>query len=278
MLAISKLWGKLALRYVTDVRRRRQFFMLRRIVVGSAILLIVIASVVAEFGSLATFAGLITAGIAVSLQTVILSGVAHFFFMGRFGVRVGDRVTIGNVTGDVIEIGLLRIYLMELKGNPRDLRPTGRIVVFSNSVLFQPSAFYKQFPGVNYIWHEVALTLAPNTDHRIAENRLMGAVESVYNKYKAEIEKEFESLNPTLHVGISPPKLEGRLRLVDAGLEYVIRYPVDNQKSAEIDDQITRKLLEAIEKEPSLKLVPTGTPEIQSAEPVPQPEASKPAA
>jgi small-conductance mechanosensitive channel len=276
MLLISKIWGKLALKYVTDVRRRRQFFMLRRIVVGAAILMIVIASVVAEFGSLATFAGLITAGIAVSLQTVILSGVAHFFFMGRFGVRVGDRVTIGGVTGDVIEIGLLRIYLMELKGNPRDLRPTGRVVVFSNSVLFQPSAFYKQYPGVNYIWHEVALTLAPNTDHRLAENRLMGAVESVYSKYKDDVERQYASLSPTMHVGITPPKLEGRLRLVDAGLEYVIRYPVDNQKSAEIDDQITRNLLEAIEKEPSLKLVPTGTPEIQAVEA--PPEASKPAA
>jgi len=193
-------------------------------------------------------------------------------------VRVGDRVTIGGVTGDVIEIGLLRIYLMELKGNPRDLRPTGRVVVFSNSVLFQPSAFYKQYPGVNYIWHEVALTLAPNTDHRLAENRLMGAVESVYSKYKDEVERQYANLSPTLHIGVTPPKLEGRLRLVDAGLEYVIRYPVDNQKSAEIDDQITRKLLEAIEKEPSLKLVPSSTPEIQFVEPDTRPESSKPAA
>jgi len=48
--------------------------------------------------------------VAVALQTVILSGVAYFFFIGRFGVRVGDRVTITNITGDVIEIGLFRIY------------------------------------------------------------------------------------------------------------------------------------------------------------------------
>ncbi|HEY8749750.1 MAG TPA: mechanosensitive ion channel family protein [Tepidisphaeraceae bacterium] len=278
MLGISKIWGKLALRYVTDARRRRQFFLIRRIVVGSVIVVILVASIVAEFGSLATFAGLITAGIAVSLQTVILSGVAHFFFIGRYGVRVGDRVTIANVTGDVVDIGLFRLYLMELKGNARDLRPTGRVVVFSNSVLFQPSAFYKQFPGVNYTWHEVALTLAPDTDHHLAEERLMGAVDAVYEKYKEDIERQYASLSPTLHVGILPPKLEGRLRLVDAGLEYVIRYPVDNQKAADIDDQITRKLLETIENEPRLKMVPSGTPEIQSADPVPKPEPAKPAA
>jgi hypothetical protein len=146
--------------------------------------------------------------------------------------------------------------------------------------LFQPSAFYKQFPGVNYTWHEVALTLAPDTDHRIAEQKLMGAVAAVYEAYKSDIERQYASLSNTLHVGIAPPKLEGRLRLVDAGLEYVIRYPVDNHNSADIDDQITRKLLEAIENEPKLKMVPSGTPEIQAAdvEAKPAPEPVKPAA
>src|SRR5439155_13646060 len=143
--------------------------LVRRIVIGSIVMLIIIGGVVTEFGSLATFAGLITAGIAVALQTVILSGVAYFFFIGRFGVRVGDRVTISGISGDVIEVGLFRLYLMELSGTKPDLHPTGRVVVFSNSVLFQPSAFYKQLPGSDYIWHEVAITLAPGSDYALAE-------------------------------------------------------------------------------------------------------------
>ncbi len=76
----------------------------RRIVIGAVVLINVIASVVNEICSLATFARFITAGVAVALQTVILSGVAYFFFIGRFGVRQGDRVTINGITGDVIEI------------------------------------------------------------------------------------------------------------------------------------------------------------------------------
>ena len=101
----------------------------RRVVVAGVVVLIVVVGVMTEVGSLATFAGLITAGIAVALQTVILSGVAYFFFIGRFGVRVGDRVTISGITGDVVEIGILRLYLAELAGKPTDLHPTGRIVV-----------------------------------------------------------------------------------------------------------------------------------------------------
>jgi len=266
LLGFSKIWGRVTLRYVTDNRRRRQFLLMRRIVVSSVIVIVIIASVVAELGQLATFAGLITAGIAVALQTVILSGFAYFFFVGRYGVRVGDRVTISGITGDVVDIGLFRLYLMELSGNGRDLQASGRIVVFSNSVLFQPNAFFKQLPGSDYTFHEVALTLAPNTDHEMAEQRLLNAVESVFEEYRPEIERQYEQIKDSLHLPIPAPKPQGRLRFVDAGLEFVVRYPVEIHHAAEVDDKITRRLLEAIEEEPKLKLVPSSTPKIQPAE------------
>ena len=158
LLGISALWRRATFRFVSDVRRRRQFLLVRRLLVGAIIVVIVVGGIVTEFSTLLTFAGLITAGIAVALQTVILSGVAHFFFMGRYGVRVGDRVTISGTTGDVIDIGIFRLYLMELAGSGSDLNPTGRIVVFSNAILFQPSAFFKQVPGADYGWREITLS------------------------------------------------------------------------------------------------------------------------
>lgn len=265
LLVISRIWQSATFRYVTDIRRRRQFLLVRRLVVGSIIILIMVAGFVTEFGSLATYAGLLTAGIAVALQSVILSGVAHFFFLGRYGVRVGDRVTISGITGDVIDIGIFRLYMMELGGKNGDFQATGRIVVFSNSVLFQPNAFYKQIPGADYNWHEVGLTLSPDSDYHLAETRLMSAIESVYSEYRETIERQHAHATDELHLQIAKPKAEGRLRLVDAGLEFVVRYPVEIRRASEIDDKMTRKLLDAIDKEPSLKLVATSTPKIQSA-------------
>ena len=265
LLGISNLWRRATFRYVTDVRRRRQFLLVRRLVVGAIIIVIVVAGVVTEFSSLATFAGLITAGIAVALQTVILSGVAHFFFLGRYGVRVGDRVTISGITGDVIDIGIFRLYMLELSSSHSDLQPTGRIVVFSNSVLFQPSAFYKQIPGANYVWHELALTVSPNSDYHLTEKRLMGAVQSVYEQYKEDIKQQHAAANQHIHLPLPEPKPQSQLRFVDSGLEFVVRYPVESRRAAEIDDRITRQLLDTIDQEPKLKLVPSGTPKIQPA-------------
>jgi small-conductance mechanosensitive channel len=255
LVAISTAWKRATFRYVTDVRRRRQLMLVRRIIVGAAVAVIVIASVVTEFGSLATFAGLITAGVAVALQTVILSGVAYFFFIGRFGVRVGDRVTVNGITGDVIEIGLFRIYLSELAGDGADLHPTGRVVVFSNAVLFQPSAFYKQVPGADFVWHQVALTLPPDADIRAAETRVTEAVDSVVAEYREAVERQNSSIRTRLHIPMEAPQTISRLHFVNGGVELVVRYPVNLRRAPQIDDRITRTLLEALAKEPKVQFV-----------------------
>jgi len=258
LLCISKAWKEITFRLVSDIRRRRQFLVIRRLVVGCFVILILLGGVVTEFGSLATYAGLLTAGIAVALQTVILSGVAHFFLIGRFGVRVGDRISIGGITGDVIEVGLFRLYIMELGGDHGSPQATGRVAVFANSVLFQPTAFFKQLPGADYGWHELALTLAPDSDYRLVETHLLKAVEQVYGDYRQSIEAQHARVGEAVHVQITPPHPEGRLRFVDNGLEFVVRYPVELKRAAEIDDRITRKLLETIANEPKLKLAAAG--------------------
>src|SRR6185436_857261 len=163
-------------------RRRKQFLLMRRVVVACIITAAVIMGWVNELGSLATYAGLLTAGLAVALQNVIVSIVAYFFLIGRYGLKVGDRVTISGVTGDIVEIGLVRLYLMEMTGAGDVVHPTGRIVGYSNSVIFQPSALFRQMPGADYVWHAATLILAPETDAQAAEARLMAAVNGVYEQ------------------------------------------------------------------------------------------------
>jgi len=272
-LILSELWKRATLRYVRDFRRRYQFLLLRRILLWFVIAMTIAFALATEIGSLATFAGLITAGIAVALQNVILAVAGYFFLIGRYGVRVGDRVQISGVTGDVIDVGLVRLHLLEMNGTGNYMQPTGRVVVFSNSILFQPTAsFYKQIPGTNFVWHEVSLTLAPESDIHLAESRLLGAVQKVYATYKDRIEREHRDMQATLSISTPPPAPVSRLRITKDGLEVVIRYPVELDNAAEIDDRITRELLTALGREPRLRLVGSG---IQAA---PAPAQENPAA
>ena len=252
LLILSHIWRRAAFHYVTDPRKRRQFLLIRRIVVGCMMAIVIAAGFVTEIASLATFAGIMTAGIAVALQTLILSGVAYFFFIGRYGVRAGDRVTVGGITGDVVETGLFRLYLMEL-GGINNLEPTGRVVVFSNSVLFQPAGFFKQLPGANYIWQQNSMKLPASADHIGVERKMMDAVNAVFGEYREEIDSQHADTGNMIHTQLPAPRPQGRLKTVDGGLEWVVRYPVPIQRATEIDDRMTKALLLATEREPGVR-------------------------
>jgi small-conductance mechanosensitive channel len=253
VLIISEVWRRATFRYLADARRRQQFLSLRRVVVGLALTLVVVFGLVSEFGSLATYAGLITAGLAVALQNVILAVVAYFFLIGRYGVRVGDRITLAGVTGSVVEIGLVRIYLMELAG--AQMRPTGRMVVLSNAVLFQPTAMFKQMPGGDFYWHTITTVFAATTDVADAEKRLAEAANSVYSKYRTAIEQQHAALQRFIDFQTALPQPEVYARLNIKGLECTVRYPVEPAQAASTDQKMLQALREAQSKAPELQLV-----------------------
>jgi small-conductance mechanosensitive channel len=253
VLVISEFWRRATFRYLHDSRRRQQFLALRRVAVGLALTFVVIFGLVSEVGSLATYAGLITAGLAVALQNVILAVVAYFFLIGRYGVRVGDRITLAGVTGRVVEIGLVRIYMMELAGP--QLRSSGRMVVLSNAVLFQPTALFKQLPGGDFYWHTITLTLAPNTDVDEAEKRLSEAAQSVYEKYRPAIEQQHAALQRFIDFQTAMPQPEVYARLSTKGLECTVRYPVEPAQAASTDQKMLLAVRQAQSKSPPLQLV-----------------------
>jgi small-conductance mechanosensitive channel len=266
ILLLSEIWRRVTFRYVTDIRRRRQFLALRRIVMGFCMGIVLILGFVSEFSSLATFAGFITAGIAVGLQTILLSVAAYFFLVGRWGIRVGDRISVAGVTGDVIDVGLVRLYLMEHAGTGVDLFPTGRIVVFSNAVLFQATTpLFKQLPGAEYAWHEVAVTLNPAGKINLVETQVLDAVNAVHADYGSELQRQLGATERRIDFHMKVPEPHGQLQYGDAGLEYVVRYPVALRQVSEVDDKITRKLLEILQQQAELQASVSGLPRIRAA-------------
>jgi len=266
ILILSEIWRRVTFRYIRDPRRRRQFLVLRRVVISFLIVVVLIVGFVSEFSSLATFAGFITAGVAVGLQAVLLSVAAYFFVIGRYGIRVGDRISVAGITGDVVDVGLVRLYLMELAGTGLDFYPTGRLVVFSNSVLFQAGTpLFKQIPGTEYAWHEVVVMIAPQGNHKEAQAKLVEAVNQVYSHYRHEIEHQHATIERRVDIQIAAPRPEARLQFADAGLELLVRYPVELRRAPDIDEEMTRHVLELIDTDQGLKSAVSGTPKIRSA-------------
>ena len=266
LLGVSQLWRRAIFRYITESRRRYQFLLIRRIVMWCVIAIIVATAFASELGAVTTFAGLLTAGIAVALQNVILSIAGYFFLIGRYGVRVGDHVNINGVAGEVVDIGLVRLQLMEVTSGPAP-RPTGRVVAFSNAVVFQAgSGMFKQIPGTNFVWHEVTLTLDPKSNYRQVEQRMMDAVNQVFAEYRDRMEMQRRSVERALNSALGSFAPESRLQLTQSALEVVVRYPMELSNAAEVDNRMTRAILDALEQDPKLRAQVSAGPSIKTEE------------
>jgi small-conductance mechanosensitive channel len=201
-----------------------------------------------ELSSLVTFAGLITAGLAVAMQSVLVSIVGYFFLIGKYGIRIGDRIQIGTVTGEVIELGLVRLHLMELSANG-PLGPTGRVVAFANSIVFQTSGgIFKSIPGVNLAWHDITLTLPDNADFTKLKERLIAAANAVLGDYREDFANQAREIQKTTVTAQNSGEAQAQvqLRFSSASVEAIVRYPVPLQRAGEIDERVSRELLGVI--------------------------------
>jgi small-conductance mechanosensitive channel len=265
VFTVSRLWHRAVLKYVQDSRRRYQLLLLRRIALWSLVVAIIGFTFASELSSIMTFAGLITAGVAVAMQSVLVSIVGYFFLIGKYGIRVGDRVQIGEVSGEIIELGMVRMYLMELAGHG-SFGPTGRVAAFPNSVVFQVSTgLFKQIPGVNFGWHDITLSLPSGVDYASTKEKLFAAANEALADYREEIERQTRELARTTLSsagGTVAPTVQ--LSYSAKGVDAHVRYPVHLAHAAEIDERMSRALLQVVSSlgtaAPATTLAPASKP------------------
>ena len=266
IFAAGEVWRRATNKYIRDSRRRRQILVVRRVTIGFLSVIVVLFGFVTQFNSLATFAGFITAGIAVGLQTILLSVAAYFFIVGKYGVKVGDRITIAAVTGDVIDVGLVRFYMMELAGSGVELNPTGRVAVFSNAVLFQAGTpLYKQIPGTHFAWHELIVKLTPAADFARVTAAIMKEVEAVYATYRPNIERQHSDVESWMQTPIPAPSIESRLQFTAGVLQFWARFPVEISLASETDEKLTKALLNRMSQDEEFKQAFAAPPTIQAS-------------
>ncbi len=139
------------------------------------------------------------------------------------------------------------MHLMELSAQG-PLGPTGRVVAFANSIVFQASGgLFRQIPGVNFAWHEMTLRLPPGCDYAAVKDKLLAAVTNVVKEDHEEILRQTREIARTRasdSVGDASPQVQ--LQFSAAGVEAYVRYPVRLQHAAEVDERVSRELLNVV--------------------------------
>jgi small-conductance mechanosensitive channel len=124
------------------------------------------------FQNAATFLGLLSAGLAITLQEFIQNIAAWVVIVLRQPFKVGDRVQIGNYAGDVIDQGVLQFSLIEI-GNWVDAdQSTGRILNVPNSLIFK-EVLANYYSGFDFIWNEVQVLITHDSNWQKAKTLLL---------------------------------------------------------------------------------------------------------
>jgi hypothetical protein len=134
LLIMGQLSRRFTLRHVNDLNRRRFISMSHQFLTLFAITVVIVFGLASDLRSVATYFGLLSAGLLFALENVILATLGSLLLVGKRGIRIGDRVQVSGVTGDVIDMGLLQFQLREF--NVEEGRYTGHVATFSNSLVF----------------------------------------------------------------------------------------------------------------------------------------------
>jgi small-conductance mechanosensitive channel len=187
ILIIQRLLKKLFIHRIVDLKVRYQW---QKISLYLAVFLIIIflLNVWLElFGSMGTFLGLLSAGIAIALKDPLVNMVSWAFILIRQPFKVGDRIQIGKVAGDVIDIRLFQFSIMEI-GNWVDAeQSTGRIIHIPNGIVFtEPQANYTA--EFQYIWNEIPVLVTFESDWKKGKQILT----DIINHHGAMLSNEAE--------------------------------------------------------------------------------------
>lgn len=194
-------------------------------------------------GRLGVVVGLAAAGLAIALQEVIASFAGWFNILSGRIFRVGDRIEMGGVRGDVIDITPLRTKLLEMGSTTstetwvHGRQHTGRIVAVSNRMTFS-APVYNYSSNFEYIWEEMMIPVPFDADWELAERIVLEEAQRVSSTSGA-----LEALaQMARRYPIPRTELEPRVytRVTDGWIEMSARFMVPVRTGRGIKDDMTR--------------------------------------
>jgi small-conductance mechanosensitive channel len=225
-IVLAMLGSDRVIRHAFHQADRKRLHQMRMLATVGVQLLAAAAVLLIVFGpptQLSTIIGLATAGLTLVMKDFIVAFFGWFTLMGKNGIRVGDWVEVEGVSGEVIEIGILKTVLLERGNRSADGHPTGRHVTFSNS--FAMEQHYFNFSTSNqWLWDQFAVTLPIGGDPYRRVQQIHDIVERETRADAAGATEDWERVASKYGGSTFSAKPAVDLRPSGLGLDVVVRY------------------------------------------------------
>ncbi len=254
-------------RYIESTERR---YRLRKLVTFAGyILAIFLLSIVFsdKLSGLTVFFGVAGAGVAFALQELIAS-VAGWVAMsfGRF-YNVGDRVQLGGIKGDVIDIGVLRTTLMECGGWINGDQYNGRVVRVANSFIFKEPV-YNYSSDFPFLWDEITIPIKYGSNYEMARQGFRKILDDVTGEHARRLKGEWRKMTDKYMLEDARLEPMVTLNMNENWVEYALRYVVDYKQRRSTKDKICVLILSSIEQSEGKIMLGASSFEVASVPPL----------
>ena len=199
-----------------------------------------------QLSKLAVVFGVAGAGIAFALQEVIVS-IAGWIALsfGQF-YAVGDRVQLGGIKGDVIDIGILRTTVMEIGEWVQADQYSGRIVKISNGYVFKEPVFNYSgdFP---FVWDEIKIPVKYGSDRVLAKTVILDSAIGIVGDYTKSAKEKWGEMTKKYAVENANVEPTVFMTFNDNWIEFSLRYVVEHSKRRTVKDELSAKILDSID-------------------------------
>lgn len=205
------------------------------------------------FESMATYFGLLSAGIAIALKDPIVDIAGWFFLTFWRPIDAGDRIQIGDIKGDIIHMGLFYFTVNEIGNWVESDQSTGRIIQIPNAKIFtEPQALYSK--GFQYIWNEIPVLITFESDWQKTKQILTEIANTYYKDISIEARKKlnqasknymiyYKNLTPIVYTDVK-----------DSGVLLTIRYLCDPYQRRGSQQKLWEQILLNFEQQNDIEL------------------------
>lgn len=197
--------------------------------------------------SIITYLGLLSAGLAIALQDLIISLAGWVFIITRRPFDVGDRIQIGDNAGDVIDVRLFAFSILEVGRRIGAEQSTGRVIHIPNGVVFSdPLLNYTQ--GLPYIWNEIPVMVTFESNWRLAKQLL----DDIVNRHAPDVSEGVNQYNETVNkrfvISYANVKPKVYTSVAASGVVLTLRYLVPPRARRSSEEALWEDILDAFEK------------------------------
>lgn len=204
--------------------------------------------------------GLLSLILGFALQTPITSFIGWIYILVREPYRVGDRIKIGNATGDVIDVNYLDTTLWEFGGDYLSTEhPSGRIIKFPNSTVLSSPVYNYTWPLFPYIWNEIRFHVAYNSDLEFVAATMKEVAEQEVGEEmmkQVEVFREILAQTPVNQLEVQERPVVLFRVSENTWLEAIVRYLVHPKEAGRVKSRLILELLEKLNAEPDRVLFP----------------------